>query len=116
MDLLTLGRGLTYRRIGVLITALPSESAFIEAFADDHPGEKMKMSETMLQWSLDQRLLAMIAQQLAGANWQRGGGKGSTPNLFADDASGERYGVGSTLTREQKRAALAARAPKRNED
>lgn len=80
------------------------------------PDEKSQ-SEAMESWTLDQRLLAMLANIMAGANWQRGGGKGPKPDLFSDGhtSSTQHIGGKSPLTREQKRAALQARAPKREE-
>lgn len=46
---------------------LPPESAFKVALAGEMP------------WSLGDHLLATAVDLLAGANWQRGGGKGPKP-------------------------------------
>lgn len=99
-----------------MIPALPAESLTVTALAKDAPPSEVTVRESMKDWSLDQRLLSMIAEQLAGANWQRGGGKGSQPDLFGDSGTNkQRFKTKSPLTREQKRLALAARAPLRKE-
>lgn len=122
MDLRDLGRGLSYRRLGVLVAGLSRESALArklsrEAAAD--PGE-MSPEDEALAWSLEHHLLAMIVDLLAGANWQRGGGKGSRPQPLPRPGvkpSGERVGGGdSPLTPEQKMRALRAIAPRADED
>lgn len=59
---------LTWRRLGVLVRGLPRESAtFIAVNGVDY------------EWGPVEYLLAHVADLLAGANWQRGGGKGPRP-------------------------------------
>jgi hypothetical protein len=69
LDLLDFYRGdlkpaKTYR----LVCALPVESRFAR-----------KVGGPRADWQTDQYLLADIRDQLAAANWQRGGGKGPKP-------------------------------------
>lgn len=52
-------------------------------------------------WTRTEMLLAMIADLLAGANWQRGGGKGARPKPIP------RPGVGPEITRIGGRASYA---------
>lgn len=112
-DLLLLGRGLTYRRLGVLFAALPADSLTMSELVKAAPKKPQSGSTDMSGWTLDQQLLAMVANLVAGGNWQRGGGKGAKPDLFGGSKN-ERVGGGeSPLTPEEKAAALAARAPKR---
>lgn len=59
---------LTWRRLGLLIRHLPSDSA---TYAEIHGPQAA--------WRVTDYLLANVADQLAGANWQRGGGKGRRP-------------------------------------
>lgn len=55
-------RDLTWRHLYVLIEQLPAESALHREMAgEDFP------------WTMQNHLLATIADLLAGANWQRGG-------------------------------------------
>lgn len=49
----------------VMIERLPPESAF----------KKRQASKTPAEWTLDQHLLAMVADLLARGNWQRQGKK-----------------------------------------
>lgn len=55
----------------MLIRQLPRESATVRA-----------VNGAAAEWGLAERLAAMAVHQLAGANWQRGGGKGPRPKLI----------------------------------
>jgi len=63
-----LGRGLSWRRLHILVEALAVT-----------PGTLLHRRLTGDDWTLDQHLLAIIADKLAAANWQRSkdGQKGS---------------------------------------
>lgn len=69
-DLWREGSGLTARRVLVLVEHLPIDSA-TKAAVRGGPEHRA--------WSVDTYLLASAADLLAGANYQRGGGKGSKP-------------------------------------
>ena len=43
------------------------------------PGTLLHRALTNEGWTLDQHLLAVVVDQLAGANWQRSGGRGARP-------------------------------------
>lgn len=58
------------RDIAELAVHLPRDSATMLAV---HPLEEVEL------WSADTHLLAAVVDQLAGANWQRSGGKSSRP-------------------------------------
>lgn len=118
MDLRLLTRGLTFRRLRVLIAGLPADSAFAQAWARDFPSP----ADDDPTWPLEAYLLANIHDLLAVANWQRGGGgKSSYPKPLPrpgqskakrlrfgqEPAEGvSQVGGNSTLTVEQKRALL----------
>lgn len=59
---------LTWRRLGLLVEHLPATSATARAVNPD------------AEWTLAEHLLAAVLDALNGANWQRGGGKGSYPH------------------------------------
>jgi hypothetical protein len=59
---------LTWRRLAVLVHHLPDDSATWVAIH----GEKAL-------WGTTDYLLAAVVDNLAAANWQRGGGKGQRP-------------------------------------
>ena len=59
---------LTWRRFGVLVSHLPSDSWTVRALNDGSPLPH-----------LEHRLLALAINQLMAGNWQRGGGKGRKP-------------------------------------
>lgn len=64
-------------------------------------------------WTLEEHLLAAIVDQLAAANWQRGGGKGSRPepiSPLAKKAKPERIGNVEPANQDEIRAVLAANA------
>lgn len=68
IDLLDFWRGrISLRALSVRVRYLPRESALWQATASD------------LSWPDGNYLLAVIANALHGANWQRAGGKGSQP-------------------------------------
>lgn len=130
-----MGRGLTYRRLGVLVAGLGKDSALTRSVrrnpleGSDESGE-MSPEEEMAAWGLEHHLLALIADLLAGANWQRGGGKGSKPRPIprpgvSDEPTGTRDGVPSgriggrtksSLTPEQKIEVLRRIGPPRNDE
>ncbi len=60
---------LSWRRLGVLIANLPPESATVREIVGAEYGS----------WTTTDFLLAGVIDVLNGANWQRGGGKGSRP-------------------------------------
>lgn len=59
---------MTPRKAGVLVANLPHGAAVWLAMGSD------------AGWSVEAQLLAGVVDQLAGANWQRGGSKGPQPN------------------------------------
>ncbi len=61
-------RRYTARELRTRIRGLPPESAL-----------QRKLRGPMAEWGVTELLLRRIDHQLAGANWQRGGGKGSKP-------------------------------------
>lgn len=65
---LTVGR-LTWRRLGVLVRQLPTESRVLAIMSRG----------TSAEWPVSDHLLALILDALHGANWQRGGGKSARP-------------------------------------
>lgn len=67
-QLTQLGRGLQWRRLEALILGLAKT-----------PGTLLHRELAGDDWTLDQHLLAVIADRLGAANWQRGGGKGARP-------------------------------------
>lgn len=120
-DLRTIGRGLTYRRLGVLVAGLPDDSLLARAVSKDAPEREPTAEEERAIWTLTNQLLAGIKDEVAGANYQRGGGKGAkpkpTPRPGVDATGVERVASNpSPLTPEQKRAAIARVAPRREED
>jgi hypothetical protein len=77
----------------------------------------MSEEEEARAWRLEHHLMAMIIDLLAGANWQRGGGKGSRPKPVQrpgvkDTGNQTIGGSASPLTPEQKMRALRAIGPK----
>ena len=60
---------LSWRRLSVLIANLPKESATVREM----------LGAQFVEWSTTDWLLAGVIDVLQGANWQRGGGKGSRP-------------------------------------
>ena len=60
---------LSYRRLTVLIEHLPRESATLQQM----------LGADYVAWGATEHLLALLADILQGANWQRSGGKGSKP-------------------------------------
>lgn len=118
MDLRDLGRGLSYRRLGVLIAGLPQQkSALARKLAREAPEQaEMSEQEEAAAWRLEHHLLALVIDLLAGANWQRGGGKGTKPKPLQrpgvkDDSTERIGGKSSPLTPEQKMRALRAIGP-----
>jgi hypothetical protein len=74
------------RRLSSLVAGLPADSATVRATLG---GDSL--------WGLPEHLLARILDTLAGANWQRSGGKGQRPKPVPRPGSGHRirYGVTS---------------------
>lgn len=71
----------------------------------------MALSDGDTAWGLDQQLLAGVVDLLAGANWQRGGGKGTKPKKVPrpgvkDGVEVERLGGMTTYTTDEMRALL----------
>lgn len=66
-----LGGALSWRRCGVLLRQLPLTSRTHRAVGGD-----------VLAWGTSEHLLATIVDLLAGANWQRSGGKGERPRAI----------------------------------
>lgn len=67
---------MTWRRLGVLVRNLPPSSRLARLQHGDS-----------VRWSDNEHLLAGIFDLLAGANWQRGNGKGSRPKPIKRPAS-----------------------------
>lgn len=90
--------GLSWRRLGVLVAALPRESATARA----QHGEAV-------EWSSADYLLAAIYDVLAAGNWQRGGGKGPRPKPIPRPGKqaeeGNRIGTAIPLDEMKKLAA-----------
>lgn len=61
-----MGRGLSWRRLGVLVEALATT-----------PGTRLFAELSGSDWTREEQLLALIADVLAIANWQRQGRKGA---------------------------------------
>jgi len=66
VDLRDLGRGLSWRRLGVLVAGLPREAATVRALVGE-----------AADWGATEHLLAAAVDALHAANWQRSGKKGS---------------------------------------
>lgn len=66
IDIRCLGGVLSYRRLRVILANSPADSAYSRAIAGS-------------DWTQDTYLLALIADELAVANWQRTGGKVAYP-------------------------------------
>jgi hypothetical protein len=59
-------------------------------------------------WTLEAQLLAQIADLLAGANWQRSGGKSQKPKpIKRPGVTGDEQTFGSARSREEIDALLA---------
>jgi hypothetical protein len=57
-------------------------------------------------WSVTDQLLALIADLLAAANWQRGGGKGTRPKPLPRPGAaeeGRRFGGGTVMSLQDAR-------------
>lgn len=114
VDVLHLGRGLSWRRFGVLMTMLPNDSVTSQAMARDAPKSVMTDEEEAKLWRLEHHLMAHVVDLLAAANWQRGGGKGKRPPPLERPGTKSREQVikrRSTLSPEQKLAVLKSLAP-----
>lgn len=97
------GRRLSWRRLGVLLRYLPDDSATARA---QHGTQG---------WTVDTYLLAMIADHLAAANWQRAGKKNAPkperlprPGVEDQRKQTRRFGTKS-FTVDEMRRRLAAR-------
>jgi len=87
---------LSWRRLGVLVRQLPPTSRL----AREQHGDAVRWGDT-------EHLLAGIFDLLAGANWQRGGGKGQRPKPVkrpTDKKNETRYGT--AMPPEQAKAKL----------
>lgn len=86
----------------MLVAHLPRESATVRALT----GEQAL-------WGDAEHLLAYIADSLAAANWQRGGGKGPRPRLcprpgVRSEDEPKVYGKGGGMTLDEARAFFGA--------
>lgn len=118
VDLRDLGRGLTYRRLGVLVESLPRDSRVSVELSRDAPEREPTDEELERMWKLEHHLLAGIHDALNVANWQRGkkGSKRPKPLPRPGVRGSKRVRAGgSELTPEQKIEALKKRAPKRKD-
>lgn len=67
------------------------------------------VGDPSLEWSAEVHLLALIADLLAGANWQRGGGKGPQPKPIGRPGTktpDDRRRIGTPVPRERMRELL----------
>ena len=86
----------------MLLRGLPHDALYPRRLAATLPeggGNGVDMS----MWTLTDRLLAMVVEVLAAANWQRGGGKGTRPVVFPPP----RKVTAATLSPIEARALLA---------
>lgn len=92
-DLLTMGKrladlgsvALTWRDLLIIVRQSPPQSALARSRYGD-----------AVAWGATEHLLALIADHLAGANWQRSGGKGTRPTpIKRPGAKSERKSLGS---------------------
>lgn len=99
---------LTWRRLATLVTHLPRDAATVRA----QHGERAR-------WGDSEHLLALIADLLAGANWQRGNAGVKHPKSKpkplprpgeADRSRGVRYGR-TTLSADNVKALLRSYDP-----
>jgi hypothetical protein len=77
-----LGRGLSWRRLSVLMGQLPVESRLV------------RILNPKAAWTSTEYLLANAVDALQGANWQRGGGKGARPKPIVRPGSNDRKHFG----------------------
>lgn len=77
------GRAYTWRRFGVLMRGLGADSRFHKALRELNPGDGGDIDTS--QWDRTDQILAVIADLLVAANWQRGGGGGKPELLFNRD-------------------------------
>jgi hypothetical protein len=95
LDICDLGTpGLTYRRLQVILSNAPEDSAYACSARGD-------------SWTKSDHLLAIVADRLAVSNWQRGGGKGTKPDPIP------RPGVGPKVTRHKGEVMTLDQARKR---
>ncbi len=75
---------LSWRDLLVIVNQSPVDSALFRAM---HPEDAV--------WGLKEQLLAVIADALHGANWQRSGGTGARPKPIrpSDDQPKKQYGA-----------------------
>lgn len=70
-DFFTVPKRLSWRRLNLLLEYLPADSATRRLVNPEGAG-----------WGVTEHLLAAAVDTLRGANWQRGGGKGSKPKAL----------------------------------
>jgi hypothetical protein len=71
-DFRDLGSGLSWRRMLVLVNALPPESATMTAIRNDTPDEaldEMEMHPELAQWSGIEGLLALLVDEMRNLTW-----------------------------------------------
>lgn len=112
---------MTYRRVGALLARLPSDSSLSQAITADAPPVEPTKEQQDALWELEHHLLALIFDTINVANWQRGGGKGGKPKPLQRPGVGKGKGEPvaknkSTLTTEQKIAALKRIGPERKDN
>lgn len=99
---------LTWRRLSVLLAHLPPDSATLREIHGE-----------MADWTTTDYLLAAILDVNRGANWQRGGGKGSRPQPIprpksaAQEKERQKRRAAHTRRVEERRAQWAARRAER---
>lgn len=94
------GLAYSWRRFGVLVDQLPAESRFALELVAQAPANTDPPDLT--RWANSDRLLALIADQLTIANWQRAGGKQTKPTLLtAGTRHRARRATNTAATRDQ---------------
>jgi hypothetical protein len=110
------GRAYTWRRFGVLLRGLDHDSRFARTLADLSPDLPTSSGPVDISgWSRTDQLLANIADQLQGANWQRSGGKSPYKPQFQMKPKRSSAPKSTTLTDAQIRERLARRGPQGQE-
>lgn len=86
-------RLLTWRDLLVIVRNLPPTSSLSRAINGE-----------AADWGVTEHLLALIADHLAGANWQRGGGQGMQPRPVrrpGADTESRTFGSGDAIPMSQ---------------
>lgn len=93
LDLLDIYRGtLSPRKVAALAANLPAGAATWQEMGVD------------AAWTAEEHMLALIADTLQAANWQRGGGKGKQPKPLPRPADMKKQNEAKNAAFEQARA------------